>query len=293
MSNKEETLLLNDTELDRLADIASKTVDAAGEIILKHYLARGNVYNVSNANVLSWTSVAAEAEKAMISLILNNLPSHTVYGKQTGWNNCSGPTIPEFVWVLDPVNGVTDGLLPTFGTSIAVVHNGKSVIGCINNPVAQIKTIGRRGKTTRNGVVVRTRACEHLEQAYTDINDPDYNEDAKYAYNRLAYKVGETFFNGNCIAYSELAAGMLQVIVDSAVEPYGLLRLVPIVEGAGGIITDWQGNQLSWQPSPASSVPRDGFKVVASADLTTHQQIIFYSRFGLSPFSSLVFLIMK
>lgn len=68
---------------------------------------------------------------------------------------------------------------------------------------------------------------------------------------------------------------MLQVVVDCAVEPHGLLGLVPIVEGAGGIITDWQGNQLSWQPSPASSVPRDGFKVVASADLTTHQQIIF------------------
>lgn len=270
-SRKEETFPLSDTELDCLADIANKTVDAAGVIILKHYLARGNVFNVSNAK----TSIAAEAEKAMISLILKDLPDHAVYGKQTGWNNCIEPTIPEFVWVLDPVNGVTDGLLPTFGTSVAVVHNGKPVIGCINNPVAQIKTIGRRGKTTRNGDVVRTRACEHLEQAYVDINDPDYNEDAKYAYNRLAYKVGETFFNGNCIAYSELAAGMLQVVVDCAVEPHGLLGLVPIVEGAGGIITDWQGNQLSWQPSPASSVPRDGFKVVASADLTTHQQIIF------------------
>lgn len=270
-SRKEETFPLSDTELDCLADIANKTVDAAGVIILKHYLARGNVFNVSNAK----TSIAAEAEKAMISLILKDLPDHAVYGKQTGWNNCSGPTIPEFVWVLDPVNGVVDGLLPTFGTSIAVVHNGKPVIGCINNPVAQIKTIGRRGKTTRNGDLVRTRACEHLEQAYTDINDPGYNEDAKYAYNRLAYKIGETFFNGNCIAYSELAAGMLQVVVDCAVEPHGLLGLVPIVEGAGGIITDWQGNQLSWQPSPASSVPRDGFKVVASADLTTHQQIIF------------------
>ncbi|WMV23393.1 hypothetical protein MTR67_016778 [Solanum verrucosum] len=68
------------------------------------------------------------------------------------------------------------------------------------------------------------------------------------------YKVGETFFNGNCIAYSELAAGMLQVVVDCAVEPYGLLGLVPIVEGAGGIITDWQ-------PSPASSVPQNSFKM--------------------------------
>ncbi|KAG5608863.1 hypothetical protein H5410_020144, partial [Solanum commersonii] len=76
------------------------------------------------------------------------------------------------------------------------------------------------------------------------------------------------------LAYSELAAGMLQVVVDCAVEPYGLLGLVPIVKGAGGIITDWQGNQLSWQPSPASSVPRNSFKVVAASDLITHQQII-------------------
>nr|XP_009798349.1 PREDICTED: bifunctional phosphatase IMPL2, chloroplastic-like [Nicotiana sylvestris] len=137
-SRKEETFPLSDTELDCLADIANKTVDAAGVIILKHYLARGNVFNVSNAK----TSIAAEAEKAMISLILKDLPDHAVYGKQTGWNNCSGPTIPEFVWVLDPVNGVVDGLLPTFGTSIAVVHNGKPVIGCINNPVARSKPLG-------------------------------------------------------------------------------------------------------------------------------------------------------
>lgn len=148
-SRKEETFPLSDTELDCLADIANKTVDAAGVIILKHYLARGNVFNVSNAK----TSIAAEAEKAMISLILKDLPDHAVYGKQTGWNNCSGPTIPEFVWVLDPVNGVVDGLLPTFGTSIAVVHNGKPVIGCINNPVARSKPLGGGARLLGTGTL--------------------------------------------------------------------------------------------------------------------------------------------
>ncbi|XP_059309089.1 bifunctional phosphatase IMPL2, chloroplastic-like [Lycium ferocissimum] len=275
LTDSKESLPVGDLELDRLVDIANKAVDAAGEIILKHYLARGNVFKVPDAtNIPSWTNIASEAEKAMISLILKDFPCHAVCGKQVGWSNCSGTTVPEFVWVFDLTNGVEERLLPTFGMSIAVVHNGKPVIGCINNPITGIKTVGRRGKTTRNGDLVRTRASEHLEQAYVDIKDPGYNKEAKYAYNRLAYKVGETFFNGNCIAYSELAAGMLQVVVDCAVEPYGLLGLVPIVEGAGGIITDWQGNQLSWQPSPGSSIPRDGFKVVAASDLTTHQQII-------------------
>lgn len=273
-SCKEESLPLSDSELDRLANVANKVIDAAGEIILRHYLARGNVFKVSDATVPSWTSIAAEAENAMISLMLKDLPDHAVYGKQSGWNNCSGAKTPEFVWVLDPVDGAEERLLPAFGTSLAVVHNGKPVIGCISNPITGIKTVGMRGKTTRNGDLVKTRASEHLEQAYVDIKDPDYNKDAKDAYNRLAYKVGETFFNGNCIAFSELAAGMLQVVVDCSVEPYGLLGLVPIVEGAGGIITDWHGNQLSWQPSPASSISQNSFKVVASADLTTHQQII-------------------
>ncbi|KAK4720806.1 hypothetical protein R3W88_011039 [Solanum pinnatisectum] len=238
-SSKEESLPLSDLDLDRLVDVANKAVDAAGEIILRHYLARGS------------TNIAAEAEKAMISLILKDLPCHAVCGKQSGWTNCSGTTIPEFVWVWESIDGAEERLLPTFGTSLAVVHNGKPVIGCI--------------------YLVKTRASE-LELAYVDIKGPNYNKDAKYAYNRLAYKVGETFFNGNCIAYSELAAGMLQVVIDCAVKPYGLLGLVPIVEGAGGIITDWQGNQLSWQPSPASSVPRNSFKVVAASDLTTHHR---------------------
>ncbi|KAK4371365.1 hypothetical protein RND71_010840 [Anisodus tanguticus] len=59
-----------------------------------------------------------------------------------------------FVWVLDPVNGIEERLLPRFGMSIAVVHNGKSVIGCISNPITGIKTVGMRGKTTRNGALV-------------------------------------------------------------------------------------------------------------------------------------------
>ncbi|XP_055800469.1 bifunctional phosphatase IMPL2, chloroplastic-like [Solanum dulcamara] len=228
-SSKEESL--------PLSDLANKAVDAAGEIVMRHYLARGNVFKFSNANVPSWTNIAAEAEEAMISLILKDLPCHAVCEKQSGWNNCSGTTIPKFVWVLDPINGAEERLIAS----------------CSSQWV----------KTTRNGDRVKTRASE-LEQAYVDIKDSDYNKDAKYAYNRLAYKVGETFFSSNCIANSELAVGMLQLVVDCAVEPYGLLGQVPTVEGAGGIITDWQGNQ----PSPASSIPRNSFKVVASADLT-------------------------
>ncbi|WMV23392.1 hypothetical protein MTR67_016777 [Solanum verrucosum] len=81
-SSKEESLPLSDLDLDLL-------VDAAGEIILRHYLARGSVFKVSDANVPLWTNIAAEAEKAMISLILKDLPYHAVCGKQSGWNNNS------------------------------------------------------------------------------------------------------------------------------------------------------------------------------------------------------------
>ncbi|XP_049368388.1 bifunctional phosphatase IMPL2, chloroplastic-like [Solanum verrucosum] len=209
--------------------------------------ARGNVFNTSDTIFLCWKSIAAEVDTAMIFIILKDLPCHTVYSKLSGWSNCDGTVVPEFVWVLDPINGTPSGLLPTFGTLIAVLHNGKPVIGWINNPIAGIKTVGRRDCiTTRNGVHVRSRVCENLGQAYVDIKDPDYNKDAKVAY----------------------------VVVDSAVDPCSFLGLIPMVEGAGGIITDWQGNQLSWQPSPASSIPKDGFNVVASADPRMHQQII-------------------
>ncbi|KAK6790944.1 hypothetical protein RDI58_010025 [Solanum bulbocastanum] len=141
-SSKEESLPLSDLDLDRLVGVANKAVDAAGEIILRHYLARGSVFKVSDANVPSWTNIAAEAEKAMISLILKDLPCHTVCGKQSGWTNCSGTTIPEFVWVLESIDGAEERLLPTFGTSLAVVHNGKPVIGCICNPIMGSKLLG-------------------------------------------------------------------------------------------------------------------------------------------------------
>ncbi|KAM3338745.1 hypothetical protein P3S68_030831 [Capsicum galapagoense] len=93
-SSKEEHLPLSDSELDRLANVANNAVDAAGEIILRQYLARGNVFKVSDANVPSWTNIAADAEKAMIAVILKGLPGHAVCGKQSGWTNCSGTTMP-------------------------------------------------------------------------------------------------------------------------------------------------------------------------------------------------------
>ncbi|KAG5610504.1 hypothetical protein H5410_021785 [Solanum commersonii] len=270
-TSKREPSLVSNTKLDLLADVANKVIDIAREVILRHYLARGNVFNTSDTIFLCWKSIVAEVDTAMIFIILKDLPCHTVYSKLSVWSNCDGTVVPEFVWVLDPINGTPSGLLPTFGTLIAVLHNGKPVIGCINNPIAGIKTVGRRDCiTTRNGVHVRSRVCENLGQAYVDIKDPDYNNDAKVAYGLLAYKVGETFFNGTCVTYTELAAGMLQIVVDSAVDPCSFLGLIPMVEGAGGIITD----QLSWQPSPASSIPKDGFNVVASADPRMHQQII-------------------
>ncbi|KAL3338889.1 hypothetical protein AABB24_027808 [Solanum stoloniferum] len=89
-SSKEESLPLSGLDLDRLVDVANKAVDAVGEIILRHYLARGSVFKVSDANVPSYTNIAAEAEKYMISLILKDLPCHSVCGKHSGWTNCSG-----------------------------------------------------------------------------------------------------------------------------------------------------------------------------------------------------------
>ncbi|KAI3702530.1 hypothetical protein L6452_28270 [Arctium lappa] len=261
-----------DSELDHFADIANKLADAAGDVIRKYFRKR---FDILDKEDLSPVTIADRAaEEAMISIIQENLPSHGIYGEENGWQ-CKEKSA-DYVWVLDPIDGTKSFITgkPLFGTLIALLDRGKPILGIIDQPVLRERWVGISGRTTRlNGEEVSTRSCPKLSQAYLYTTSPHlFSGDAEVAFARVRDKVKVPLYGCDCYAYALLASGHVDLVVESGLKPYDFLSLIPVIEGAGGVITDWKGNHLSWEAS-SDSQPTS-FNVVAAGDKQLHKQTL-------------------
>ncbi|PIA52797.1 hypothetical protein AQUCO_01000573v1 [Aquilegia coerulea] len=261
-----------DYELDKFVKIGNKVADVAGEVILKYF--RKSFVIVDKDDLSPVTIADREAEEAMVSIILENFPSHAIFGEENGWK-CKEKTA-DYVWVLDPIDGTKSFITgkPLFGTLIALLYKGKPIVGIIDQPVLRERWIGMSGRqTTLNGQEISTRSCSKLSQAYLYTTSPHlFSGDAEKAFDRVRNKVKVPLYGCDCYAYALLASGFVDLVVESGLKPYDFLSLVPVIEGAGGVITDWNGNQLHWEAS-SDSCPTS-FNVVAAGDKQLHQQTL-------------------
>lgn len=260
------------SELDRFANIANKLADAAGDVIRKYFRKR---FEIVDKEDLSPVTIADRAaEEAMISIIRESLPSHAIYGEENGWQ-CTEKSA-DYVWVLDPIDGTKSFITgkPLFGTLIALLHRGKPILGVIDQPVLRERWVGIIGRTTTlNGEEISTRSCPKLSQAYLYTTSPHlFSGDAEVAFARVRDKVKVPLYGCDCYAYALLASGHVDLVVESGLKPYDFLSLIPVIEGAGGVITDWKGNELSWEAS-STSLPTS-FNVVAAGNKELHQQAV-------------------
>ncbi len=181
------------------------------------------------------------AEKVMREMIQARFPDHGIVGEEFGTEKGDA----EFVWVLDPVDGTKSFILnvPLFGTLIGLLHRGKPVLGCIDQPILRQRMIGDGETTTLNGQPVRVRACPRLSEATMLTTDPLFP--AKYqngpGFDALAKSVRLYRGFSDCYGYLMLCSGWLDVVVDPIMNPWDLLPLVPVLKGAGASLTDWQG----------------------------------------------------
>ncbi|XP_054787365.1 bifunctional phosphatase IMPL2, chloroplastic-like isoform X2 [Prosopis cineraria] len=264
--------VLSEKELNRFVDVANKVADAAGEIIRKYFRNKFEVLDKEDSSPV--TIADQSAEETMVSIISENFPSHAIYGEEKGWK-CREKSA-EYVWVLDPIDGTKSFITgkPLFGTLIALLQNDRPILGIIDQPVLRERWIGIRGKgTTLNGQQVSTRTCDTLSQAYMYTTSPHlFSGDAEEAFSRVRSKVKIPLYGCDCYAYALLASGFVDLVVESGLKPYDFLALVPVIEGAGGVITDWKGNQLRWEASPFS--PARSFNIVAAGDKQIHRQTL-------------------
>ncbi|MBC7369182.1 MAG: histidinol-phosphatase [Undibacterium sp.] len=198
------------------------------------------------------------AEELLRRLIAGKFPTHGVIGEELGSENPDA----EFVWVLDPIDGTKSFIsgVPLFGTLIALLHDGQPILGCIHQPILRQLMIGDGTTTTLNARAVRCRATTRLADA-TLLTSDTLNL-AKYqngpAADRLlaSAKLARTW--GDCYGYLLLAAGHADLMCDPIMNPWDIAALVPVIRGAGGVITDWTG---------ASAYPAESTLAAATPEL--------------------------
>lgn len=206
-----------------------------------------------------------EVEATLRRRIAERYPEHGILGEEMG-NDHTGA---EYVWAIDPIDGTRSFIsgYPLWGTLLAVLHKGTPMLGLIDVPVLDERWIGGADLATRlNGTRCRTSNCEQIDEASLYTTSPDLFEGAdRAAFERLSETVHMRRFGGDCYNYAVLAAGYIDLVMESGLQPYDYLALVPVIENAGGVITDWAGRSLGMHS--------DG-RVLAAANAELHQQAL-------------------
>ena len=224
--------------------LALALADAAGAAIRP--LFRGEWTEERKADRSFVTEADRAAEAAMRALIENHAPTDGIIGEEYGARNEGAGR----QWVLDPIDGTTSFIAgrPIFGTLIALLQDGWPVLGVIDQPVAGERWVGRIGEgTTFNGKPVRTRPCRELADAVLGTTTPHQFEGGDVgAFMGVAKSVAERkiIYGGDCYNYGLVASGHVDLVVEAGLQLYDFAALVPVVEGAGGTMSDWQGNPL-------------------------------------------------
>jgi len=236
-------LQLDQTKLDELKNFAEELADAARQVILPYFRKQNSiVYKTTDSpSGQPVTDADLKAETVMRKLISNRYPDHGIIGEEFEDINPDA----DLSWVLDPIDGTRAFIagLPLFGTLIGLGLKGKPILGILDQPILKERFIGMGSKSTLNGKKIRTRQCLSLADAVHATTDPRMmvGSTQQAMLHKLMRLTRMTQFGGNCYAYGMLAAGSIDIIVENDLKPWDTFALIPIIQGAGGVVTSWSG----------------------------------------------------
>lgn len=250
-------------DIENFAQLAVRLADAARPEIMGRF--RTGIQADAKSDASPVTEADRASERAMRELINHTYPGHGILGEEYGAER----TDAEFVWVLDPIDGTNSFVTgkPLFGTLVALCQDGKPIVGVIDAPGMNERWVGARGRpTTLNGQPVKTRACADMSRSWLYATTPDmFKGGDEAAFKRLRAGVWRTVFGGDCYAYGLLASGHVDLVCEASLGPYDYCALAPVVEGAGGVLTDWQGTPVG--------LNSDG-RVLAAGDKALHAKAL-------------------
>ena len=212
------------------------------------------------------TTMDRAVEAALRRVIEREQPQHGILGEEFGTEGADR----DWVWILDPVDGTRQFAagLPNFGTLIALCHEGRPVIGVITHLFWESTCVGAAGRgTVHNRRPVRCAGPNRLSEIVACISDPDaFDARTTPGMQAIRSRTRWNVFDGGCLGYTSLARGRIGLCLNGPnLEPFDIAALVPVVEGAGGRITDWRGNALTMESAG---------EIVASAGPRLHESAL-------------------
>lgn len=245
------------------AAFAESLADAAAPIALRYF--RTPLTITTKVDMSPVTEADQEIETFIRQRIRDHFPEHGLLGEEHGRE--AGST--DLTWVIDPIDGTKSFItgMPTFGTLIALLEGETPVLGVIDHPVLRERWVGKASSASLyNGQPCRTRACTRLADAVLYATTPDIFEgQARVAFERVSSSARLRRFGGDCYAYALLASGFVDAVIEAQLKPYDYMALVPVIEGAGGVVTDWAGKRLTLES--------DG-RVIAAGTASLHREIL-------------------
>jgi myo-inositol-1(or 4)-monophosphatase len=231
--------------LDRFVAAAEAAADVAGAVVRPFFRSGFAVDTKSDRSPV--TIADRSAEQAMRAVLTERFPEHGVLGEEFGLDRPDAP----LRWVLDPIDGTRAFVSgrPTFGTLIALLDGETPILGVIDQPVLRERWIGVAGRRTvfrgPYGGRASCRLCALLSDAELSCTSPEMMRgEALPRWDRLARAVRRNYWGGDCYAHGLLALGQIDVIAETTMKLWDWAALVPVIEGAGGRVTDWSGNRL-------------------------------------------------
>lgn len=218
------------------------------------------------------TAADTAAERAIREAIAAEFPDHGVFGEELGTLRPDAPTR----WIIDPVDGTRAFITgsPLWGTLIGCTNEGAPALGFMDQPFTA-ERFWADGKTAywargapldpRDAKRIAVRTGIPLQAAILTTTHPDlFAKGAeKSAFARVSSKVRTTRYGGDCYGYALLALGGVDLVVEAGLKAYDIAPLIPIIEGAGGIVTDWRGGSAA-----------SGGNVVAAGDPRLHAEVL-------------------
>ena len=246
-----------------LLKAAEEIANSVTEVTMRHFRTGFDVESKSDKSPVTIADKSTEA--ALREAIAERFPDHGILGEEYGAENLDR----EYVWIIDPIDGTKSFIsgVPLFGTLLGVLKDGVPVAGVIRMPGLGETFVGGKGLGSRlSGTFIQTRKGVALRNAFVSLNElPTFLLDAPEVLARLMSEARYPRPTNDCYPYAQMAAGWIDAVVDIDLQPYDYLPLVGVIEGAGGVITDWQGKPLTMKS--------DG-RVAAAATPELHAELL-------------------
>lgn len=230
------------SDVERFVALAERMADTVRPVLIRYF--RDDIAYDLKADASPVTIADRQAETLIREIIAAECADHGVFGEEHGAAHLDA----NYVWVIDPIDGTKSFVTgkPLFGTLIALLRDGVPIVGVIEMPALAERWVGAVGRpTTWNGRPVRARTGLAMKQAWLYATSPQMfvGTDAG-AFERLRLACYTAVYGADLYAYGLLARGRVDMVCEASLKPYDYCAVVPVVQGAGGVITDWQGQPL-------------------------------------------------